>query len=129
MTLHTLTLGQAIDSLYEARAARLVKAKEVKDLQVLEAQAKVVVLTMLKETGLAKASGMLATAGITTDDIPFIKDWDAVHEYIKVNDRFDLLQRRIGVVAWRDLYKDGILVPGTEAAVDTDLSLTKSTRN
>ena len=125
----TLTLGQAIDNLYTARAARLAKAKEVKDLQVTEAIAKAQVLQMLNAIGLAKASGMTATASITTEDIPFIKDWEAVHEYIKINDRFDLLQKRIGVVAWRDLFKDGILVPGTEPAVDTDISLTKSTRN
>jgi len=124
-----MTLGEAIDALYIARAARLAKDKEVKELKVTEAAARLVVLKMLEETGLKKASGQFATAGITTEDIPYIKDWDEVYQYIKSNDRFDLLQRRIGVVAWRDLYKDGILVPGTEAAVDTDISLTKSTRN
>lgn len=124
-----MTLGEAIDTLYQARAARLAKAKEVKDLQVEESKAKAEVLKLLGEAGLEKASGKLATAGITTEDVPYIKDWDQVYKYIKENDRFDLLQKRIGVVAWRDLYKDNILVPGTEAAVDTDLSLTKSTRN
>lgn len=124
-----MTLGEAIDTLYQTRAARLAMAKEVKELQVKEAEAKVNVLKLLGESGLAKASGKLATAGITTEDIPYIKDWDQVYDYIKSNDRFDLLQKRIGVVAWRDLFKDGILVPGTEAGVDTDLSLTKSTRN
>ena len=124
-----LTLGQAIDQLYEARAERLAKAKEVKDLQIKEAAAKVQVLALLRESGLEKASGKLATAGITTEDIPFVKDWDAVFDYIKSNDRFDLVQRRIGVVAWRDLFRDNILVPGTEAAVDTDISLTKSKRS
>lgn len=129
MTLEVLTLGQAIDNLYTARAERLAKAKEVKELQAKESVAKAQVLKLLGETGLQKASGMLATAGITTEDIPFVKNWDQIYAYIKINDRFDLLQRRIGVVAWRDLYKDGIIVPGTEAAIDTDLSLTKSTRN
>lgn len=124
-----LTLGQAIDQLYEARAERLAKAKEVKDLQIKEAAAKVQVLALLRDAGLEKASGKLATAGITTEDIPFVKDWDAVFGYIKDNDRFDLVQRRIGVVAWRDLFRDNILVPGTEAAVDTDISLTKSKRS
>jgi hypothetical protein len=122
------TLGEAIDSLYQARAARLVKAKEVKELQVVEAQAKIEVLKLLEASGLQKASGKLATAGITTDDVPYIKDWDEVYAYIKANDRFDLIQKRIGVVAWRDLFNDGVLVPGTEAAIDTDISLTKSTR-
>lgn len=129
MTLETVTLGQAIDNLYQARAARLAMAKEIKELQATESAAKAVVLKLLEETGLKKASGQFATAGITTDDVPYIKDWEQVYEYIKSNDRFDLLQKRIGVIAWRDLYKDGVLVPGTEAGVDTDLSLTKSTRN
>lgn len=124
-----MTLGEAIDNLYQARAARLAMAKEVKELQVKESEAKASVLKLLGETGLQKASGKLATVGITTEDVPYIKDWEEVYEYIKSNDRFDLLQRRIGVIAWRDLYKDGVLVPGTEAGVDTDLSLTKSTRN
>ena len=124
-----MTLGEAIDALYQARAARLAKAKEVKDLQATEAAAKLEVLRLLGEAGLEKASGKLATAGILMEDVPYVKDWDALYGYIKENDRFDLLQRRIGVVAWRDLFKDGVLIPGTEAGVDTDLSLTKSTRN
>ena len=124
-----LTLGQAIDKLYEARAARLAKATEVKELQAAEAVAKANVLKLLRDTGLEKASGKVATASITTEDIPFIKDWDKIHEYIRINNRFDLLQRRIGVVAWRDLFNDGILIPGTEAGVDTDISLTKSKRS
>jgi len=123
-----LTLGEAIDHLYTVRAERLALAKKVKEKQVDEAKAKLDVLKKLGEMGLEKASGKLATAGILTDDVPFIKDWDAIYAYIKENDRFDLIQKRIGVVAWRELYQDGILVPGTEAAVDTDLSLTKSTR-
>ena len=124
-----MTLGEAIDTLYQARAARLAMAKEIKELQATETTAKANVLKLLGEAGLEKASGKLATAGITTDDVPYIKDWEQVYTYIKINDRFDLLQKRIGVVAWRDLFKDGILVPGTEAGVDTDLALTKSTRN
>lgn len=127
--LEVKTLGQAIDALYEARAARLAKAAEVKELQAKESVAKAEVLKLLNETGLAKASGMVATASITSEDVPYVKNWDEIHAYIRDNDRFDLLQRRIGVVAWRDLYKDGVLVPGTEPAVDTDISLTKSKRS
>ena len=122
-----MTLGEAIDTLYQARAARLVKAKEVKDLQVIEAAAKIEVLKLLEASGLKKASGNFATAGITTDDVPFVEDWDKIYAYIKDNNRFDLIQKRLGVIAWRDLFNDGILVPGTTAAIDRDISLTKST--
>lgn len=123
-----MTLGQAIDALYEARAARLARAKEVKELQVKETAAKAEVLKLLGEAGLEKASGGLATAGILRSDIPIITDWDQVYAYIRENNAFELLQKRIGVQAWRERYVDGKLIPGTEAAVDTDLSLTKSTR-
>ena len=123
-----MTLGESIDALYTARATRLAMAIELKELKATESAAKLVVLKLLGESGLEKASGKLATAGITTDDVPHVVDWEAVHSYIKDNDRFDLLQKRIGVLAWRELFKDGVLVPGTEAAIDTDLSLTKSSR-
>lgn len=124
----TPNLGTSIDRLYAARAARLAAAKQVKELQIEESKAKAEVLKLLGEAGLAKASGLVATAGILKSDIPIITDWDQVYGYIKANDRFDLLQKRIGVTAWRDLYVDKVLVPGTEAGVDVDLSLTKSTR-
>lgn len=123
-----LSLGEAIDLLYTVRAARLVLAKSIKEKQAEEHTAKAEVLKKLATLGLQKASGKLATAGILKDDVPVVNDWDKVYEYIKDNDRFDLIQKRIGVVAWRELYHDGKLVPGTESAIDTDLSLTKSKR-
>jgi len=124
-----MTLGEAIDLLYTTRAARLTLARELKDMTTTEKEAKFIVLKLLEEAGLQKASGEIATAGILVDDVPFIKDWNEVYAFIREQNRFDLLQKRIGVVAWRDMYKEGILVPGTEAVIDTDLSLTKSTRS
>jgi len=124
-----MTLGEAIDLLYTTRAARLTLARELKDMTTTEKEAKFTVLKLLEEAGLQKASGEIATAGILVDDVPFIKDWNEVYAFIREQNRFDLLQKRIGVVAWRDMYKEGILVPGTEAVIDTDLSLTKSTRS
>jgi len=123
-----MNLGTLIDDLYAVRAKRLELGKQLKELQALESLAKQRVLNALNDNGLAKASGEFATASIQTTDIPIIVDWEPVYEYIKSNNRFDLLQKRIGVVAWRDLFNDGILVPGTEQGIDTDLSLTKSSR-
>ena len=75
-----MTLGEAIDNLYQARAARLAMARDIKELQAKESAAKAEVFQLLKESGLEKASGKLATAGITKDDIPLIQDWDKVYE-------------------------------------------------
>jgi len=121
-------LGSAIDSLYEARERRLNLDRQVKELKQQEAQIKMDILDLLGVSGLAKASGYLATASVKTSTIPIITDWDKVHEFIRTQNRFDLLQKRVAVIAWRELYDSGELVPGTESVEDVDLSLTKSVR-
>ena len=121
-------LGGAIDQLYQARERRLDLDRQVKALKSEEQQIKMEILDLLAISGLAKASGHLATAGVKSSVIPIVSDWDKVHEFIRTNNRFDLLQKRVSVIAWRDLYDSGELVPGTESVDDVDLSLTKSVR-
>ena len=121
-------LGILIDSLYATRQQRLDITKQVDALKSMEVELRGQILGILESTGLAKASGQMATCGITTKVEPIVTDWDAVHSWIRINNRFDLLQKRISAPAWRDLQADDTLVPGTEPTVVTDLSLTKSTR-
>lgn len=121
-------LGPTIDRLYQTREKRLQITKEVEALKVQERELRSEIIETLEKVGLAKASGHLATCGITTSTEPVIEDWDSVHRYIRENDRFDLLQKRISVVAWRDLLVEGTLVPGTGSQEVVDVSLTKSVR-
>ena len=123
-----MNIGTFIDNLYEARAKRLALDKEVTAAKIVENEAKEALIAQLNEMGLTKASGTFATVGIKTTAVPHITDWDAVHKFIRENDRFDLIQKRIGVVAWRDMYEAKVLVPGTECAFEVDLSLTKAKR-
>jgi hypothetical protein len=121
-------LGQGIDSLYALRERRLDIEKQVKEMKQQEYELRNQILMALGESGLAKASGQLATASIRVSTIPVVEDWDSVYKYVAENDRFDLLQKRLSTVAWRDLAESGTLVPGTASVEDTDISLTKSTR-
>lgn len=123
------TLGQLIDQLYDMRAARIEAAREVDKMKREEVQLKERIMTELDVTGLGKASGATATCGITTTIKPHVESWQDVHNYIRENDRFDLLQKRISVTAWRDMVLDeGELVPGTLVNEVRDLSLTKAHR-
>ena len=123
-----MELGPAIDMLYETRQQRLELTKQVDDLKARESVLKEELLTLLHEIGLEKASGMRATVGVRRITVPIITDWEEVHNYIRINDRFDLIQKRLSAPAWRELNGEGTLVPGTEAGIDIELSLTKSTR-
>lgn len=123
-----ITLGAIIDKLYATRAKRLDITKQVDALKEEERGMRAKIIEMLDAVGLAKASGSLATCGITINIEPVVNDWDVVHDYIRENNRFDLLQKRLSTVAWRELHLEGTTVPGTESMQVIDVSLTKSTR-
>jgi len=129
MTLSTTDLGSAIDALYALREMRLGYERKAKELKAEETEARNAILATLEASGLQKASGHNATCGIKTSIIPIVTDWDDVFNYIKSHDRFDLVQKRISVLAWRETYENEGLIPGTEAVEDVDISLTKSSRS
>lgn len=122
-------IGTLIDGLYALRSRRLELTKEVENMKSQETTMRQQIIMELDDIGLAKASGTEATVGITMSIQPEIVDWDEVHKYIREHDRFDLLQKRISVVAWRDLInEEGTLVPGTLVTEVRDISLTKAHR-
>ena len=123
-----MELGLIIDALYALRQKRLELQREVDKLKGEEVSMRETILLMLDQAGLGKASGALATCGITTKIEPVVEDWDEVHNFIRTHNRFDLLQKRLSAPAWRDLRENGELVPGTVEQVVQDVSLTKSSR-
>ena len=123
-----MNLGELIDDLYTKRAMRLEAQKKTDEAAAIEAVAKTALIEHLQVIGLSKASGSLATASIKSVTIPKVQDWTEIHNWIRVNDRFDMLHKRISEVAWRETLEAGILVPGTESQDDIKLSLTKASR-
>ncbi len=125
-----MNLGSRIDALYEARAARLTRQKEMDaelaKLKKTEADLKLAIIAELEKAGLDKGTGSQATASISITMQPRVTDWEAVYKYIKKNDAFDLLERRPAKLAFRARYEAGDFVPGMEAFEDKDLSLTKA---
>ena len=123
------TLGATIDALYSLRQMRIEMARKVDEMKGQEAAMKREIMEVLDETGLGKATGAVATCGIMTSVVPVIEDWDTIYAWIRENDRFDLLQKRISVTAWREMALDGTVVPGTAVDEARDISLTKAHRN
>lgn len=122
------TLGRMADLLYAMREARLAKAREVDDMKSKERALEQKILDTLEENDLQRASGHVATASKTTSTVPQVEDWAKVRAYIKKNDAFELLHQRIASRAWGELHDAGKKVPGIEAVVKFDLSLTKASK-
>lgn len=53
-----------------------------------------------------------------------VKDWDRLYAYIRKNNKFELLQRRLGETACQELIDDKKKVPGVENFVTVAVSLT-----
>lgn len=123
-----MDLGIQIDALYALRQQRLELTKTVEALKAQETAAREEILSLLDLIHLAKASGHMATCGIKETIEPVVEEWELVHDYIRTENRFDLIQKRLSAPAWRELRDNGLLVPGTSATTVRDLSLTKSVR-
>ena len=123
-----MSLGDLIDDLYTKRATRLTAQKEVDKAKAIETTAKDALIKALQDIGIQKGTGLIATASLKTVRVPVITDWDQIYKYVRENDRFDLLHKRLSEVAWRDSLELDQLVPGTEPSNEVELSLTKAHR-
>jgi len=122
------TLGELIDRRYELRATRMALDKEVQALKKDERALDDEVLEKLKEVGLEKASGHIASMGINSVTVGTVEDWDKVHEFIRERNFFHMLERRLSQPAYRELLDLEKGVPGITPTVLTKLSLTKVSR-
>ncbi len=49
------------------------------------------------------------------DQVPNVQDWDAVWQHIVASGDTHLVQRRVSLLAWREMLDHGIEIPGIES--------------
>lgn len=119
------TVGAAIDLLMTITAARQVLTRRAEIEKEQETLVEEKIFDMFGKSELEGAMGKLATASIQRVNVPTLKDWNKFSAYVKKNDAFDLLQRRLSSEACRlrwDAKKD---IPGVEVFTRVSLKLTK----
>lgn len=120
-----MQLGELVTNLRELRTQRTAinsQAKEMgREIEELEGQ----LLVHLDEIGVdsVKVGANRVTATVKT--LPRVTDWDAVYKYIRDNNAFFLLQRRITTTSYAETIKTGEVIPGTEVYEQRVISLTK----
>lgn len=117
------TIADLIAKMFEIRERRQAISKEDKELieewEGLQAK----VLDNLDGQGATRVSSALGTAVITEDLVPQVNDWDALYSYIRDNDAFHMLQRRVATAAYRELREGGHDVPGIAPLKKRSISL------
>jgi len=117
-------LGELIDQLWtnEQDQKQLTTALETlrKDAATLE----VTIMNLLKESGIESAKGENGNVTLKKDTVPAVKDWDKFYAYIVKNKAFELLQKRVGLKAYRERLEEGEVIPGVEAFEKETLSCT-----
>lgn len=121
------SLGACVDLYHEVKELRLQMEKQlaggVKALENALKEHLIANLSKSDDTGIA---GRKYRAQVVSARKIKVADWGVFHSWIRKNDRFDMLQKRIAETAasdWVDTEKR--MLPGTEIVNIPDLSVRK----
>lgn len=119
------SMGLCADFYHEVRELRLAMAKEVAEVEAREKEIKEWIIANLSKSLDTGAAGLKYRAQIVMKASPRIADWGVFCSYVRKNDRFDLLQKRVSDTGIKDLWADRADVPGIERVNVPDVSITK----
>lgn len=123
--------GRCADLYSDVRALRLAMEKEVKAIQARETEISNYLINELPKGGDTGAAGLRYRAQIVVKDVVRVAtdQWGILHSWIRKNDRFDMLQKRLNETAvdeWMQQEENkGRLLPGTELVKVPKVSITK----
>ena len=120
------SIGLCADLLFEVRELRLAMEKEVAPIKARETEIEDYIIANLSKSDDTGAAGKHHRAQIVTKRTYRVADWGILFSWIRKNDRFDLLQKRLSTKPVGEFEEtEGRIVPGCEAINVVDVSLTK----
>lgn len=119
------SIGKCADLYSDIRALRLSMDKEVDKVKARESEIREHIISNLAKSEDTGAAGLRYRAQIVMKDTARATDWPALWAYIAKENRFDLLQKRLGEKAVMDMLEQGERVPGVEVIHIPDVSITK----
>lgn len=91
----TPRLGPKIDQYFKLRRQRLDFEKEADKIKKKESKLKDQLIESMNKQEVDSATGVLGTVSITRPEVPRANDWPAFYAWIRKNNAFELLQRRV----------------------------------
>lgn len=111
------TLAEAADRLYTLRQERLALQKQVDSLSAHESFLSEHLINNLPKSNASGIAGKVANARIESKEIPRVEDWPALYAYVMKTAKknpgvWGLLQRRVSEGTVKELWAEGVKVPG-----------------
>jgi len=108
------TIDDLLIELSEVRnAIRLLQNTEkIHKMEQMDLEA--AIINKLEEQGVDRVGNDVCTVSIRKEIVPTVEDWDAVQKYIRDTGQFELLHKRMGATAYRELQSMGLDVPGVK---------------
>jgi hypothetical protein len=106
------TAAKVADLLYKTREERYAINKQAEEKEEIEKACRDFLIANLPKGDASGVAGAIARVSIEVKEIPQVSDWPALQAYIKKNDAFDLLQRRLSDTAVQARWDDKKKVPG-----------------
>jgi hypothetical protein len=112
-------IDHLIDRLIHLRAEKAELGTKLKALGEEEARLEGDIMNAMTTAGTFKAMDAHGnTVTLVKKTTPTVINWPEFYAFLEQSHRFDLLQKRISPVAFRDMWNAGEAVPGS-TAVDT----------
>lgn len=120
------SIGRCADFYHVVRTLRLAMEKEVEAIMARESEIKQYIIDNLSKSADTGAAGLTHRAQIVMSDEVKVNDWGVIHAWIRKNDRFDMLQKRLTKTAVADwMAEEKRVLPGTEIIHVPTVSITK----
>lgn len=124
------SIGRCADLYRDVRELRLLMEKEAEAVKARETEIKEHLINSLSKGADTGAAGLRYRAQIVTKDSVRVSEeqggWGIVYSWIRKNDRFDMLHKRLNekaVKEWMEVEQR--VLPGTEVIQVKDVSVTK----
>lgn len=126
----TTTTKQRLDDLATERDTLREEKREletkVKALDALLATNEVSIIEIADEMGLDRFAVGKLTFSISNQVVGNVEDWDALHEYIRENNAFYLLQRRLSNAPYKEIFDSGESLAGVVPFSKRSLNMRKA---
>ena len=119
------SLAACVDLLYTTQQARYAAQKELSKMEAVEAAIKARLIDELPVSQATGLAGRVALAQIKVKDVPTIEDDKKFYAYVKKNNAFDLLQRRLSAEAVELRWAAKKAIPGVGVFHAKKVSITK----
>lgn len=119
-----MEIGKYIDEMIAFRNEKKFHEAEIKRIDAQLAIMETTLKQAMIDQGVTEAKGSYGSAAYSEKVLyPSVKDWDAFRKFIRDNNYFDLLHKRISLTNYRQLVEANQDPPGVERNYVSEVSL------